>query len=303
MSQSQFVSARQPGGRDKTARDSGNALTELNWAKVLATASRYDFTFSASAGFDESVLFASLGANGGATCAANPPGGHRSVKAAAEKFSSPFGKTSGPVFGNMFGGSGMGLMFGGTAAAAAGTTDESPFAHLRKGQVHATDTAATTPSIRGSVSEEERVQEKHAPDAFDDLTLRDFVDPGFEVLKTFTPDDLDVLYHASVSLDGDAVVRFTKGSAVGRFPNPPPRFTGNAPVTVQTDYGGCSDRLPRLFRPINLTVCPYIVPYIVLYIVQYIATYATLTTSFNLPKRSAVFPLASFPAQAHGCFR
>tara|TARA_B110000977_G_scaffold151744_2_gene192641 strand:- start:10415 stop:16393 length:5979 start_codon:yes stop_codon:yes gene_type:complete len=170
----------------------GNCLTEENWAKVFSVASRYDFVFSQSAGFDESGLFL-----GGDNRVNDVPARKLS---GGTSFSSPFRGASGisnlsfkasPVLSNMFGGSSM-------------ASDDSPFAHLKKGNTlpETVETGATgSPSTPSKDS---------PPHPFADLDSNEFVLPNFSILKNFGPDDLETIFLCSDSLDGDTVVSFTK---------------------------------------------------------------------------------------------
>ena len=206
------------------ARRAGNALDEKSWTHVLVAASRYDKIHSAAAGFDEASLF------GGAP--------EKEERCAKEKRSTPstgaFGSPwkggdvgalnainalnvsaafkNSPTLANVFGGAGV---FGGTNSSA----DESPFAHLKKraeadpsvgafGSPHGARSVPGRTDAADVTVEDENVEQNQNP--FDDLDSPDFVPPSPAATSALPLDAVSSAYLVSSTLDGDAVVSFTK---------------------------------------------------------------------------------------------
>ena len=195
------------------AKREGGAFDEKSWEHVLVAASRYDLIFSAAAGFDEASLFGGHAAE--ADRARSPLGGTggKPGAPATGAFASPVrgdvatsnlnvtaAFKNSPALASMFGGAGM---FG------RGAADESPFAHLkrRSGDGAPSGAPSGTPSVPGSNDDD--VHE--APSGFlDDLDSQDFVPPSPAATRSLTPDEVSSAYLTSASLDGDAVVAFTR---------------------------------------------------------------------------------------------
>lgn len=206
------------------ARRAGNALDEKSWTHVLVAASRYDKIHSAAAGFDEASLF------GGAPekeerCAkekrstpstgafASPwKGGDMGALTAINALNVSAAFKNSPTLANVFGGAGV---FGGTNSSA----DKSPFAHLKKraeadpsvgafGSPHGARSVPGRTDAADVTVEDENVEQNQNP--FDDLDSPDFVPPSPAATSALPLDAVSSAYLVSSTLDGDAVVSFTK---------------------------------------------------------------------------------------------
>ena len=212
------------------AKSVGNALDEKCWTHVLVAASRYDKIHSAAAGFDEASLFGGAPEKE-ARCAkekrSTPPtgafgspwkGGDVGALTAINALNVSAAFKNSPTLANVFGGAGV---FGGTNSGS--SADESPFAHLKK---RASSEADSSVGAFGSPSsgarsvpgrtdaadvngdEDENVEQNQNP--FDDLDSPAFVPPSPAATNATPLDAVSSAYLVSSTLDGDAVVSFTK---------------------------------------------------------------------------------------------